>query len=43
MYKSLNKQSQKMLTPNTQKEEPDICKKQLIPQPQGRKETFSKS
>ena len=41
--KSLTKQSQKMLTSNTQKEESDICKKQLIPQPQGRTETLSKS
>ena len=41
--KSLTKQNQKLLTSNTEKEEPDICKKQLIPQPQGRTETLSKS
>ena len=43
LYKSLNKPSQKMLTANTQKGEPDICKKQLFLQPPGKSETLSKS
>ena len=39
----VGRSNKKFCTSNTQKEEPDICKKQLIPQPQGKKETLSKS